>query len=229
MEYIIIIIICLIFLCILGYIFGLNLKKIKKIAENRELDEVTSTFPENMEICKSILKRLGNDKVKIKEETESKTSLYVVVTDTITIANIRDSFTRVQTIAHECLHSVQSKKMLWFNFIYTNLYGLFFLITLILTIVNVIKVRMLFLAILILLGFVHYTIRSMLETDAMTKARYVAKEYLEDNNICDKSIIERIIKEYDYLNDLGIKMVNYQILQSNILKVIIYSLLCVFV
>ena len=75
---------------------------------------------------------------------------------------------------------------------------------------------------------IHYCIRSMLETDAMTKARFIAKEYFEENNVCDKEVIERIVTEYDKLNDIGIKMVNYQILVNNILKVIIYSVICLF-
>ena len=37
-------------------------------------------------------------------------SLYIVATNTILISNIKDTFTRVQTIAHECLHSIQNKK-----------------------------------------------------------------------------------------------------------------------
>ena len=82
-------------------------KKSKKIAENKELDELSNSFPENIEICKSILDKLGNSDVQIKEEKESKTSLYIVVNNTISIANIRDSYTRIQTIAHECIHSIQ--------------------------------------------------------------------------------------------------------------------------
>lgn len=228
MEYIIIIILSILFLCVLGYVYGVNIKKLKQIAENKELDELTNSFPENIEICKTILKKLGNDKVKIKEDSESKTSLYVVVNDTITIANIRDSFTRIQTIAHECLHSIQSKKMLWFNFIFTNVYILYFLTISILTIFNIIKAPMLFISILTFLSMIHYCIRSMLETDAMTKARFIAKEYLDENDICDKAIIEKIVTEYDKLNDVGIKMVNYQILGNNIIKVIIYSIICLF-
>lgn len=228
MEYIIIIILSILFLCILGYIFGVNIKKLKHIAENKELDELTNSFPENMEICKTILNKLGNDKVKIKEDTESQTSLYVVVNDTITIANIRDSYTRIQTIAHECLHSIQSKKMLWFNFIFTNVYMLYFITISILTMLNVIKVPILFLAILIFISMIHYCIRSMLETDAMTKARFIAKEYLEESNICDKETIKKIVTEYDKLNNIGIKMTNYEILVKNIFKVIIYSVICLF-
>lgn len=221
-----VIIVSFVLLIILGIIFELNVKKIKEIGENKELDNLTKAFPDNIEICNKILDKLGNKNVKIKEDKESKTSLYVVINNTITIANIKDSFTRIQTIAHECIHSTQSKKMIWFNFIFTNIYILYFLIIVILALLKVNVDETLLLAILILMGSVQYCIRSMLETDAMIKARFVAKEYLEEEQICSKEQINIIVNEYDKLNKMGIKLVNFDIIARNIVKVIIYSLLC---
>ena len=221
-----VIIVSFVLLIILGIIFELNVKKIKEIGENKELDNLTKVFPDNIEICNKILDKLGNKNVKIKEDKESKTSLYVVINNTITIANIKDSFTRIQTIAHECIHSTQSKKMIWFNFIFTNIYILYFLIIVILALLKVNVDETLLLAILILMGSVQYCIRSMLETDAMIKARFVAKEYLEEEQICSKEQINIIVNEYDKLNKMGIKLVNFDIIARNIVKVIIYSLLC---
>lgn len=227
LEYMVIIIISIAFLAIVWYILEISLKKIKQIGENKELDDLTNTFPENIDICRNILNKLGNSEVIIKEEKENEASLYLVVNNTISIANIRKSFTRIQTIAHECLHSVQSKKMLWFNFIFTNIYLLYFLIVSILTILNIVPNPMLFLIILVIIGLVQYSIRSMLETDAMTKARYVAKEYLEENNICSKENIEKIVIEYDKLNTLGIKLVNFDILARNLIKIIVYCIIAI--
>lgn len=221
-----VIIVSFVLLIILGIIFELNVKKIKEIGENKELDNLTKVFPDNIEICNKILDKLGNKNVKVKEDKESKTSLYVVINNTITIANIKDSFTRIQTIAHECIHSTQSKKMIWFNFIFTNIYILYFLIIVILALLKVNVDETLLLAILILMGSVQYCIRSMLETDAMIKARFVAKEYLEEEQICSKEQINIIVNEYDKLNNMGIKLVNFDIIARNIVKVIIYSLLC---
>lgn len=221
-----VIIVSFVLLIILGIIFELNVKKIKEIGENKELDNLTKAFPDNIEICNKILDKLGNKNVKVKEDKESKTSLYVVINNTITIANIKDSFTRIQTIAHECIHSTQSKKMIWFNFIFTNIYILYFLIIVILALLKVNVDETLLLAILILMGSVQYCIRSMLETDAMIKARFVAKEYLEEEQICSKEQINIIVNEYDKLNNMGIKLVNFDIIARNIVKVIIYSLLC---
>lgn len=224
-----VIIVSFVLLIILGIIFELNVKKIKEIGENKELDNLTKVFPDNIEICNKILDKLGNKNVKVKEDKESKTSLYVVINNTITIANIKDSFTRIQTIAHECIHSTQSKKMLWFNFIFTNIYILYFLIIVILALLKVNVDETLLLAILILMGSVQYCIRSMLETDAMIKARFVAKEYLEEEQICSKEQINIIVNEYDKLNNMGIKLVNFDIIARNIVKVIIYSLLCLII
>lgn len=226
MEYIVIILASIAFLAILAFVLELNIKKLKSIGENKELDELTNSFPENIDVCKSILKMLGNEEVKVSEEKESKTSLYVVVNNSITIANIRNSYTRIQTIAHECVHSIQSKKMLWFNFIYTNIYMLYFLIVSLLTVFKVINAPYIFLAVLIIMGMVQYFIRSGLETEAMLKARYVAKGYLEQNNICSNEDIGRIVKEYDKLNNMGIKFVNFDILARNFIKVIIYCAVC---
>ncbi len=227
MEYIFLILICLMFLMVLWVILELNIKKLKQIGEDKELDSITKDFPDNIDICKNILNKLGNNNVNIKEDKDSKTSLYVVVTNTITIANIRDSYTRIQTVAHECIHSIQSKRMLWFNFIYTNIYMLYFLIVSILTVCNVITKPSIFLYILIVMGMVQYFIRSMLETDAMTKARYIAKEYLEENNICSKENVNKIVSKYDELNNMGIKLVNLDIFAKDILKIIIYSIICI--
>lgn len=224
-----VIIVSFVLLIILGIIFELNVKKIKEIGENKELDNLTKVFPDNIEICNKILDKLGNKNVKVKEDKESKTSLYVVINNTITIANIKDSFTRIQTIAHECIHSTQSKKMIWFNFIFTNIYILYFLIIVILALLKVNVDETLLLAILILMGSVQYCIRSMLETDAMIKARFVAKEYLEEEQICSKEQINIIVNEYDKLNKMGIKLVNFDIIARNIVKVIIYSLLCLII
>lgn len=227
MEYIIIILASIAFLAILAFVLELNIKKLKSIGENKELDELTNSFPENIDVCKSILKMLGNENVKVIEEKDSKTSLYVVVNNSITIANIRSSYTRIQTIAHECVHSIQSKKMLWFNFIYTNIYMLYFFIVSLLTVFKVINTPYIFLTILIIMGMIQYFIRSGLETEAMIKARYVAKDYLEQNDICSSENIKRIVKEYDRLNNMGIKLVNFDILARNFVKIIIYCVVCI--
>ena len=228
MEFIVLLIIFVIMYFILKYFFDVNIKKIKEIGENKELDKVTQKYPENTEICKIYLKKLNNENVKIEENKNSNTTLYLIMSNKIFIANLKDSYTRIQTIAHECLHSIQSKKLLWFNFIFSNIYIIYFLIICILAIFKLLPSKMMFLSILILFGLIYYVVRSYLENDAMIKARFLAKEYMEEIKISSEEEIKNIVKKYDELNDIGIKCTNFQLFSSTIIKCIIFCLICIF-
>ena len=220
MEFIVLLIIVVIIYFILRFIFDFNMKKIKKIGEDKELDKLTQKYPENIEICKDYLKKLNNENVEVEEDINSNTTLYLVMSNKIFIANLKDSYTRIQTIAHECLHSIQSKKILWFNFIFSNIYLSYFFIICILAILKVLPNKMLFLSILIIFGFVFYAVRTYLENDAMIKARFLAKEYMQEKEISTQEEIDKIVKKYDELNDIGIKCTNFQLLSNVFLKVI---------
>ena len=59
MGHIVVITILIITVIVVKIIFRINVKKIKNIAENnKELDEIVKKYPSNIEICKSILKKL---------------------------------------------------------------------------------------------------------------------------------------------------------------------------
>ena len=117
-------------------------------------------------------------------------------------------------------------QLLWTNFIFANVYNIIFVIVCILAITKIIKTKMIFLSILLILGFTYYIIRSYLENDAMIKAKFLAKEYMETSNILNNEQIEKVIEQYDKLNNVGIKCVNVKIFDSVILKCIIYSIIC---
>ena len=223
MENVIIIGILIFILILLKIILNIKLKEIDEIAKNEKLNELSNGFPENVEICKTILKKLNNTSVKIEEAKDTKTSLYIAISDKISIGNIKDTFTRVQTIAHECIHSTQNRRLLLFNFIYSNIYFLYFIIITGLTVFGKVHNYMLQTTILLILGMVYYFVRNLLEMDAMIKAKFLAKEYLEENEVCTKQQCEEIIKEYEKLNNIGIPAVQYELLLSVIVKVIIYS------
>ena len=225
MTYIIIIITCTIILLFLRIVLGFNLKDIRKLAENKELDDLTNTFPENTEVAKTMLKMLNNESVKIEEDKETKTCLYLVNGNKIIIANISDTFSRIQTMAHECLHSVQNKKTLWAQYIISNIYLIYFGIISILTIFHIVKNPAIHIVILSVIGVVQYILKSYLETDAMTKAKYLAKDYLDENNIGTKEEREQLTKVYDELNGVGIPATNYSLIQSVVIKIIIYSVI----
>ena len=226
MEYCIIIIFLIVLVIMLKYLFGYNKKQIEEIAKNEELDRIAKKYPDNIEMCKEYLSMLNNKNVTIEEDRTANSSLYIAITNKIVIANVKESFTRIQTIAHECLHSIQDRKILLFNFIYSNIYMLYFIVISILKICNILPYEMMFLVILLLGGFVYYFIRSYLEDDAMIKARFLAKEYMENKKISSQEEIDKIIKQFDKLNYLGIKSVNYTLWTTIMIEIIIFCGIC---
>lgn len=227
MEFIIIAVVALISIICLGYVFEYSYKKIKHIGDDKELDNLAKKYPNNVEMCQEYLKKLGNEKVKIEENNEAEASLYIAITDKILIANIQKSYTRIQTIAHECLHSIQSRKILIFNFIFSNIYLLYFITICALLIFKVLPYKMMFLSILLILNMIYYTIRVYLENDAMIKARFLAKEYMEEKNISSKEEIEKLVAGFDKINKVGIKYINYHFFMEIMIKVFIFAILCV--
>ena len=226
MNLIIIIMLLAVVLLVLAKVYDINMRKLKQFVEYEEkkFNKLIEGYPSNIEICKYILNKLNNSTVKIEEDKEAKTSMYIALSDKIIIADVKNSYTRIQTIAHECLHSVQKRKMQVFNFIYSNIYLLYFVIVTILAILNKLQDPMIYIAIMILLSYIYYFVRSYLENDAMIKAKYLAKEFMEEVKISSDEEIDKIIKSYEKLNDIGIKTVNYQLMLETLIKVIILAI-----
>lgn len=226
MEFLIIAVICVILIILLWIIFGVNVKQLKAMTNIPELDAISKKYPNNIDICKEYLKKLKNEKVKIQEEPNSDATIYIATSDKICIGNMRNSYARIQTIAHECLHSIQNRNLLLFNFIFSNIYLLYYAVILICALFGRLQYKMTFLAVLCILGLVYYAVRIYLENDAMIKARFLAKEYMEEKGISTREEIERMVAQYDKVNDLGIKCVNYQLFAGILVKVLILSLVC---
>jgi len=72
MENIIYIILLLSTIVLFKFLFKINIKKIKSLQENKEVEKITDKFPENIEIAKDILKMLGNEGVKIEEAKDTR-------------------------------------------------------------------------------------------------------------------------------------------------------------
>lgn len=230
MEYIVVILISIISLIVLKFAFGIKIKdinKIKKIGNDKELNDIANNLPSNQKICEKILQMLGNNSVKIDvvEDKNKSLTYYSVISNNIIITNIKDTFTRIQTIAHECIHSTQNKRTLLFNFIFSNIYLIYFVAVCGLTIFDVLEPSMLQVFILFILGIVFYVVRSYLETDAMTKAPYLAKEYMLENGNISKEDIEKLMEGYKALNILGISMTNYLLISKIMLKIIIFCII----
>lgn len=225
MEFIVLLIIVIVMYLILRFIFDFNMKKIKELGEDKELDKLTQKYPENVEICKWYLKKLKNKNVKIEEDKNSNATLYLVMSNKIFIANLKESYTRIQTIAHECLHSIQSKKLLWFNFIFSNIYLVYFGVICILALLKILPMKMTFLSIFIVFSLVYYAVRTYLENDAMIKARFLAKEYMQEKAISTREEIDKIVNKYEELNDIGIRCTNFQFLSNILVKIIILAVI----
>lgn len=226
MEYIIIVI-SIMFILLLKRILCIKISTLKNYKENEELTEMSNRFPENLELTKEILTKLDNPNVQIKENLDSETSLYIALTNTISISSKKNSCARIQTIAHECIHSIQNRYIHLANFIISNIYILYFIIISILTLLNVIKNPLMYLSILTILGFIQFTIRAYLEIDAMTKAKYLAKEYMEGKGIISKEEINLLCNEYEKINKMGIPFYVWNLFSTNMIKIIIYAVVAI--
>ena len=224
MENIIIISISIISIIIIKIIFNINTKEIKKVGMDEKLNKLVEKYPENKEICSKILKKIKNESVKIEENKESNTTMYIALTNKISIADTRGSFSRIQTMAHECIHSIQPRRMLMFNFIYSNIYMIYFFLIILLLILKKLPNEGLFLTIFLIMSLIYYMVRIQLENEAMYKAKNLAKEYMEEENISTKEEVQIIVDGFEKLNTLGIKSVNYSIYTEILIKVVIFSI-----
>lgn len=231
MEYIIIIIISVITVILLKIGLNIHIKDIKKIKEigyDKDLNKIGDKFEDNRKICEKILKKLGNATVKIEETNDTKSSLYIAISNKIIIANIKDTYTRIQTISHEALHSIQNRKILIFNFIFSNIFLLYFLVSIVLIMLNLGN-SLIYIQIYIFLSIIYCSVRNYLENDAMSKAIYVAKEYMEDYAEENKEIKEEdiniLVSNFDKLNKIGIPFTNFYLITGTIVKIVILSIL----
>lgn len=221
----IIIIIAIIASVVMSLIMRTKTEELKNIALDEKLNSISKKFPSNTEICKTILKQLGNETTKVEEDLKSEATIYVAIQDKISVGNTHESFTRIQTMAHECLHSVQDKKLLMFNFIYSNIYLIYFIITCILICIGKLNDIMLFSNIFLILSFIYYVIKIFLENDAMIKAQYLAKEYMEKQECATEKDIEKIYDGFKQLNKGLIKSTNCNLFVGIMIKLVIFNAL----
>lgn len=227
MEPIFIVATTLVCMVLLKVVFKVNKKKAEPLKEDKELETLTDRFPENIDIAKEMLEMLDNKNVKIEEGKSTETSLYIAITNKILIADMKNNYARIQTIAHECLHSIQDRKILLFNFAFSNIYLMYFIIICVLGLLKMLPLKMMFLAILLLLSICYYMVRIYLENDAMLKAKYLAKEYMEEQKISTRDEITEMVEEFDKINNIGIKCVNYNFFLNIMIKVIIFTVICI--
>ena len=208
-------------------IFRINIKKMKEKKENKELEKITDKFPENIEVAREMLEMLDNKSVKIEEAKDTGTSLYIAITNKISIADMKNNYARIQTIAHECIHSCQDRRLLLFNFIFSNINIIYFIIISILTILKVVINQNLQIEILMLFTLIEFSVRSFLEIDAMTKAKYLSKEYMDKTKLCTEGEKNKLLKEYGSINKIGIPFVIDNLLTTALARIIIYCIISI--
>ena len=229
MESIICILLIVFAIIILTFVFKIDLKKIKCFKENEEIENITNKFPENIDIAKEMLDMLDNKEVKIEEAKDTGTSLYIAITNKIIIADMKNNYARIQTIAHECLHACQDRFMLLFNFIFSNISIIYFFITSLFTIFKVINNEVLQIAILMIFFLIQFSVRSFLEIDAMTRAKFLAKEYIEKKKLCTEEEKNKIINEYERINKVGIPFTVFNLLVNGFIRIFIYCIITIIV
>ena len=80
----------------LKHVFSINKKKILELAKNEELNNISKKYPSNVDMCKRYLEKLNNKNVKIEEDNNKETSLYIAITNKIVIANINNADSKVR-------------------------------------------------------------------------------------------------------------------------------------
>lgn len=220
------IILCTITLILLKIFLNIKFKKIKDLnnRKSEELEKISNKFQESNKICEDILNSLDNKNVEIKIEPEYGSCLYTVFNNTITIGKFNQDYMKIQTIAHECIHSIQNKTTLWSNFIVTNIYLIYFVVVLILAFFNKLQYSSVHILTLLFLSIIQYIVRNGLEVDAMTRAKYIAKEYIEKKKLLNEDEEEKLLKEYDEVNSIGIPFMSYYLILSDIVKIVFFCI-----
>ena len=186
-----------------------KIKYLKEIQNKEELNGLTAKLPENEEVCKEILKMLDNTSVAVEKNQveDSSTSLYLVLNNKILIGNMKQSFVRIQTIAHECIHSIQNRKTLLFHFFLANAVQIYFILSLFLCfLLKQEVVTWSIFASFVLASLILFCVRYLLEKDAMLRAKDLAKRYLEQQGTLTQTEIEKITEEYTKMNKIGVPL-----------------------
>lgn len=225
MEAIIIIIISVISILIIGTLMKTNKKEMEKIATDEELNKKASLYPKNIEICRTILKQVKNENVKIEENENSNSTYYIAIQNKILIGNTHNSFTRIQTVIHECLHTIQDRKLLIFNYIFSNIYLLYFLVISILLIIHKLPNELLFSNILLIMGLIYYVVRIFLENDAMIKAEFITKEYIDEQKTGTEKDRKELKEGFEKLNKGAIRGTNCIMFINIMIKVVFFNVL----
>ena len=151
-----------------------------KTKEDNLAQEYSKELPDNQTVCKDILKLLKNDTTKVIFDKDIDDSYYVFLNNSIYIAdNTKNNnlYTRIVLIAHECIHSMQSKILQIFNFLSSNIEVIMFLIILFLKIFLKIVNNVLIYS-YVSVCLISLILRLILEVCAVVNSLKLGREYL---------------------------------------------------
>ena len=173
----------------------------KDTVERKEVIGIISKLPDNDNVTKEILEMLGNKTTKCKRDEDFKGSYYVFLNDTIFLSDrkeCKDDYSRICLIAHECIHSVQSKILQKLNFVVSNIDIIAFLVIFVLRFVfgNISFIPYIYLVIAIVSSIP----RIILEIDAVKRSTIVSYEYMEGK--IEKNELEYIDSIYKFQTKL---------------------------
>lgn len=136
----------------------------------------------NIELCKNILKKQGNNHTKVVALNTNRGGYYSYINDSIYISsgNSNNKLKDIVVICHECIHSNQSKYLHIANIVASNLEILIFILAILSMIfgVTTIPILMVYIAICI----ISIVIRCILEFPAMINSFEIAKEFCSSDD-----------------------------------------------
>ena len=163
-------------------------------------------------LTKDILKYLGNNHTKVEQKQNFKGNYYSNITDTIYIAksfsqsklpkgmnNIDKRVAELIVICHECIHSIQNKRLHILNTVLSNVGMILTMVCIIIGFFDIIPIWLKLLSCLCL--SLAIAVRLTLEIDAISRSTKVAKSFIENEahlqfNKEDILLCENYIKKH---------------------------------
>lgn len=151
-----------------------------KTSEDKKALKYAKKLPENREVAKEILDIMENHKTEIVIDKDIKSSYYVFLNNKIYIADSKENnnlYSRFVLIAHECVHSMQSKVMQVLNFAFSNIEIVAFILMIIFKIFKIGNFKYL-MAGYIAVALISIILRLILEVHAVVNSVPLARKYL---------------------------------------------------
>ena len=177
-------------------LFFISNKKVEstEVIHDEVVSSIVKRIGDNENLAKEILNYVENNTTKVEknEDEKIKASFYNCNTDKITIKNTTDleDCSRLIHISHECIHSIQDKKLLKVHFILSNIQILYFLgIFIYFFYNNNLDLRLDLLLGQVFIFIATFFMKIVLESDATYRGPELAFRYLSDK-VEEKSLNE---------------------------------------